>query len=205
MNRRRSGRSRGAQCSGIRRRCVEVSEISQFCKEYVDAATEWKKERKQRRAKVKQVVGLLSASDPATIKRFIDDDSWRRKVLRTLAKFSVDLVRDFESFLEVCFEETSQRSSKDGAFHAYATDLHITLDILTAFPYRSFPPALFPLAAMNLNRLAYYIGTGMGYSWAANDTWNARKGELPKEIVAELRASARQYYYSNLSDLLKGM
>jgi SIR2-like domain len=184
---------------------VEVSEISQFCKEYADAATEWKKERKQRRAKVKQVAGLLSASEPATIKRFIDDDPWRRKVLGMLTKFSVDLVRDFESFLEVCFEETRQRSSKDGAFEAYATDLHITLDILTAFPYASFPPALFPLAATNLNRLAAYIGTGKGYSWAANNTWNARRGELPEETVAELQAIARQYYYSNLSYLLKGM
>jgi len=184
---------------------VEVSEISEFCKEYVDAATEWKKARRQRRAKVQQVVDLLSASEPATIKRFIDDDPWRRKVLRTLAKFSVELVRDFESFLEVCFKETSQRQSKDGAFQAYATDLHITLDILTAFPYKSFPPALFPLAAMNLDRLASYIGTGRGYSWAANDTWNARKGELPEETVAELRAIARQYNYSNLSFLLKSL
>jgi hypothetical protein len=184
---------------------VEVSEISEFCKEYLDATVALKEKRRLRHAELKRIVDLLAASEPATIERFIDDDSWRRKVLRVLAKFSVDLVREFESFLEICFKETCQRSGKNGAFEEYATDLHITLDILTAFPYKSFPPALFPLAAINLDRLASYIGTGKGYSWAANDTWNARKGDLPEETVAELRAIARQYHYSNLRSLLRGL
>jgi hypothetical protein len=117
--------------------------------------------------------------------------------------FSVDLMADFESFLEACFKETKKRSAKSGAFHEYATDLRITLDILTAFPFKEFPPALFPLAATNLDRLANYIGTGFGFSWEANDVWNARKGELQSEIVAELKTIARQYFHTALKGLLK--
>lgn len=184
---------------------VEVAEISQFCKEYVTAQTEREKERKLERQSLDQVAALLTASQPAKIKQFIDDVAWRRSVLKVLAKFSVDLVREFESFLEACFKETQQRSAKNGAFEEYGTDLDITLDILTAFPYKNFPPALFPVAAANLNRLAAYIGTKTGDSWAAHRTWNRRKGELSNEIVAELRAIAQQYNHSNLSDLLKDL
>jgi SIR2-like domain len=59
---------------------VEASEISDFCEEYVTAAAEWKKGSKQKRGKLKEIVNLLAASEPETIKRFIDDDSWRRGV-----------------------------------------------------------------------------------------------------------------------------
>jgi hypothetical protein len=114
-------------------------------------------------------------------------------------------VAEFESFLESCFKETKRRSGKRGAFQEYATDLHITLDILTAFSYSSFPAALFPIAATNLDRLANYIGTAPGYSYAANDVWNARKGELQSDIVAELGNIARQYHHGSLRALLKGL
>jgi hypothetical protein len=184
---------------------VEVAEIAEFCKEYVTAETEREKERKLERQNLDEIAALLAASQPATIKRFIDDDSWRRSVLKVLARSSVDLVREFEFFLEACFKETRQRSAKNGAFKEYGTDLHITLDILTAFPYKNFPPALFPVAASNLDRLASYIGTEYGDSWAAYQTWNRRKSELPNETVTELRAIARQYNHSNLSDLLKDL
>lgn len=184
---------------------VEVCEISEFCKEYVVTENRRGKERQLQRERVEQIVEFLAKSEPAAINRFIDDSVWRKSVLKALAKFRVDLVREFEFFLAACFKETRQRSSKDGAFQEYGTDLDITLDILTAFPYKNFPPALFPVAASNLDRLASYIGTEHGDSWAAHGVWNRRKGELPSETVTELRAIARQYNYSNLRDLLKDM
>jgi hypothetical protein len=184
---------------------VEVAEISEFCKEYVTAETERAKERKLKAQKIKEIAEFLAASEAGAIQRFIDDHSWRRSVLKVLAKFNVEVVREFESFIGACFKETQHRSGKDGAFEEYATDLDITLDILTAFSYHDFPPALFPVAASNLNRLAAYIGTKKGDSWAAYQTWNKRKGELSNEIVVELRAIARQYNHSNLRDLLKDL
>ena len=182
---------------------LEASEISEFCKEYAAAAKGLQEKRKSDREKLKQVIELFAAADPTTIKRFIDDDDWRRSALKWLANFSVDLVGAFESFLEACFKETRRRSGKDGAFHEYATDLDITLDILTSLPPNDFPPALLPLAATNLDRLASYIGTGYGYSWAANNKWNARKAELSTEIVAELRAIALQHHQAGLKSLLE--
>ena len=184
---------------------IEVAEISEFCKQYIDAATTLRKDGQREHTTLRKVTKLFASAEPDKINRFIDDDQWRRDLLKALALFSVDLVAEFESFLEVCFTETRRRSGKRGAFWAYATDLHITLDLLTAFPYENFPPALFPLAAKNLNRLANYIGNVPGYSYSAYDVWNVRKREISGEVVAELRAIARHYHYSPLRILLNGL
>jgi len=184
---------------------VEVAEISEFCDEYIVAATELEKNRKVQQKALAHVAKLFAESEPETVNHFIDDDLWRRSALRVLAKFSVELVGEFESFLGACVKEIRHRSGKDGAFHQYAIHLDITLDILTSFPYKLFPPALFPIAADNLNTLSYYIGTKKGDSWAAYNTWNARKSELQKEVITELLSIARQNNYSNLTDLLKSL
>ena len=184
---------------------VEASEISEFCKEYIAAAAESEKKRSVELQQLKHITGLFAASEPATVNRFIDEKSWRKNVLMVLANFTVDLVGEFETFLGACVKEIKHRSGKDGAFEQYAIHLDIALDLLTSFPYKLFPPALFPIAANNLERLSYYIGTKKGDSWAARNTWNARKGELQEEVVTELRSIARQYSYSKLTDLLESL
>ncbi len=184
---------------------IEVKEISEFCKEYADAASKMRKGDEKRRATLAKISKLFVSAEPSDINRFIDDDPWRRDILRAISLFSVDLVAEFESFLGICFKETRRRSGKGGAFQEYATDLHITLDLLTAFTYATFPPALFPIAAKNLDRLANYIGTTPGNSYAANDVWNVRRGEISAEVIAELKAIAREYRYPALRGLLKGL
>jgi hypothetical protein len=184
---------------------IEVGEIADFFKEYLEVSAKLQTEEEQKRKNLKKIAKMFAAAEPDSVQRFIDDNLWRRGILQALSLFSVDLVADFESFLESCFKETKKRSGKNRAFHEYATDLHITLDILTAFPFKDFPPALFPLAATNLDRLAKYIGTGMGFSWAANDVWNARKGELQSETVSELKTIALRYYHTALKGLLKSI
>jgi len=184
---------------------IESKELADFFKEYCSTAEKLQIKEDKRRNTLKKIAKLFAGAEPDVITRFIDDDPWRRSILKALSEFSVTLVAEFESFLESCFKETKRRSGKRGAFQEYATDLHITLDILTAFSHGNFPPALFPITATNLNRLANYIGTAPGYSYAANDVWNARKSELQSEIVAELGSIARQYHYGSLRALLKGL
>lgn len=184
---------------------IEAKELADFFKEYCTLAEKLQVKEDKRRSTLKKIAKLFASAEPDAITRFIDNDLWRRSILQALSEFSVNLVAEFESFLEACFKETKRRSGKRGAFQEYATDLHITLDILTAFSKGSFPAALFPIAATNLDRLANYIGTAPGYSFAANDVWNVRKGELQSEIVAELGNIARQYRYGPLLTLLKGL
>lgn len=88
-----------------------------------------------------------------------------------------------------------------GAFDGYNQNLVLILDILTAFPINRFPPALFQTAAYGLQRVGYYVGKGPGQCWAAQDTWNERKGELSKEVIDELVSIADQHGYNYVSNL----
>jgi hypothetical protein len=123
-------------------------------------------------------------------------------MLKVLSKFSIHLIAGFVSFLNKCIDETWKRSVPSGAFEGYNQNLTIILDILTAFPLQNFPPALFQTAAYGLERVAYYVGSEWGKSWAAHKTWESRKGELTSEIVRELRSVAEQYNYWHLQQLL---
>jgi hypothetical protein len=181
---------------------LEVSELAEFFDEYLTIARDLKEVQDDSDKTLLKIGRIFRKADESSVKKFIENDVWRRQLLEVLSAFSLDLVEHFESFLQVCFGETRRRSGKTGAFGAYATDLEITLDLLTAFSLKEFPPALLPIAAENLNRLANYIGTGKGDSWAANSIWAKRKSELKGDMASELTAIARQYGFGALRKLV---
>jgi hypothetical protein len=162
------------------------------------------KEKKEQ-VSLASLADTLNSPDTRTIDSFIDDGSYRAIMLKVLSRFSIYLIAGFVSFLDKCIDETWKRSVPDGAFEGYNQNLTIILDILTAFPLERFPPALFQTAAYGFERVAYYVGPDPGQSWAANGTWNSRKGELSKEIVRELRIVAEQYGYWRLQSLLASL
>jgi hypothetical protein len=139
------------------------------------------------------------------IEKFIDDEEFRAETLKMLSESSIHLVAGFVSFLDKCIDETYKRSAPSGAFHGYAQNLTIILDILTAFPIESFPPTLFQKAAYSLERVGYYVGEALGQSFAAKRTWDNRAKELNAEIINELRNIAEQYSYAYLKSLLAMM
>jgi hypothetical protein len=182
---------------------LETSEIADFCQEYSEAIVSLREKQLKQEQELRDVAAMLKASAPDDVTNFIDDGEWRQSILKGLKSFSLDLVAGFESFIEKCFAEVKRRSQINGAFHEYANNLHITLDLLTAFEWEDFPPALMPVVVNNFGRLAFYIGRRRGDSHAAAATWDERKGELSEGTVTELRALARQYGHSQLSALLK--
>ena len=181
---------------------VEVSEISSFFDEYAEAIDGLQAvQRKQGRRRA-QIAKIFKEAKPENVNRFIEDEEWRRKVLQTFAKNSVQFVAEFEIFLVKTLKETRKRSGKPGAFNVYATNLDIILDFLNAFESEHFPPALLAAVVHNFDRLALYIGDDFGSSWAAKGVWDNRKSELRKSTIAELRVIAQQYGYATLKRLL---
>ena len=161
------------------------------------------KEEEQRTAAIQAFANHLTSPSAATIAEFIDNGQYRSQVLNALSNSPLHLIASFIPFVEKCIDETWRRSEPNGAFNAYNQQLIVVLDILTAFPLERFPPALFHKAAYSLDRVGGYIGTAYGDSWAAHNTWNARKGDLSPEIVKELRHVAEQYMYFRLQQLLE--
>jgi hypothetical protein len=180
---------------------VEVADISNFFEEFLAIRTGELVRKKIERESLNDLADKLDDPNNEMIEEFIDDDKFRAEMLETLSKFPIHLVSGFVSFLNKCIDETWVRSRPDGAFEGYNQNLILILDILTAFPFNRFPPALFQTAAYGLQRVGSYVGDGAGQSWAAKKTWDKRKVELPLDVVNELKSIARQHKYNYVERL----
>lgn len=183
---------------------VETDQIAAFCNEYAAAAVDLRRKLKQRHTRLRKITKIFKRADAEDVSRFIEDREWRENILKTLGKYSIDTLADFETFLEKVLKESRHRSGKQGAFHEYATTLNITLDLLTSFECEDFPPALLAATVRNFDRLANYIGSEIGSSWAAKRVWDERKAELSEAMVTELKIIARQNLHVALQRLLEG-
>jgi hypothetical protein len=184
---------------------IETDDISDFFEKFIDVREEELREKKKEKEALMDLANKLDEPDGEMIEKFIDDEKFRSDILKVLSKFSIHLISGFVSFLNKCIDETWARSIPDGAFEGYNQNLIIILDILTSFPINRFPPALFQTAAYGLQRVGYYVGDKGGESWSAKKTWDKRKNELSKEVVAELKSIADQHGYSYVKRLTRSI
>ena len=184
---------------------IETEELSAFCEEFSGARRRLARREKKEQEALDSLAGKLNSPRSSMIEKFIDDEEFRAKTLKVLSESSIHLVAGFVSFMDKCIDETWRRSAPSGAFHGYAQNLTIIIDILTAFPIERFPPALFQKAAYSLERVGYYVGDTHGQSWAAKKTWDTRSRDLSAEIVKELRNVAEQYGYVHVKELIKSV
>lgn len=181
---------------------IEAENISDFFEEFIIVREEEEKVKEEEQKTLKHLAGKLDKADGVTIKKFIDDERFRSTILKSLSKFQIHLISGFVSFLNKCIDETWTRSAPKNAFEGYNQNLIIILDILTSFPINRFPPALFQTVAYSLQRVGYFVGNKNGQSRSAKTTWDQRKKELPKEVVAELKSIADQHRYSYVHHLM---
>ena len=184
---------------------VETAELADFFEEFATARTEHKKTKAKELRRLKKLAGKLIAAENAMVERFIEDATYRAKILKRVSKFSIYLVAYFIPFLDKCIVETWKRSAPKGAFEGYNENLKVILDTLAAFEFERFPPALFQTAAESLERVASQVGPQAGQSYSANRTWEDRKEELSSEVISELANVAKQYNYNRLKQLLKSV
>lgn len=182
---------------------LETPDLTKFFEEF----NAIHKELLEKKRKEDEALGKLSSEleDPKenTIKKFIDDEEYRKEMLKVLGSFSSNLISGFVSFLNRCIDETWIRAEPKNAFDAYNQNLTILLDILTTFRLPQIPPALLQTCAYALHRVAYFVGDGHGESWQANKTFENRKDELSRELVDELTNIASQHSYVNLEALMR--
>lgn len=184
---------------------VEVDEIAVFLDEYVNSIPRWKKQHSKLALKVSQVRRIFSNPKQQDVVMFLDDAAWRKQILGSLHKFRIEFIRDFEAFLDRVVDHNRALSSKSGAFYEYARGLDMILDVLGTFAYNEFPPALLSAVVRALNRLANYIGQGLGNSYSASRLWEQRKTEISREMLEELRAIAACHNHHALTALLKNL
>ena len=104
----------------------------------------------------------LISPDPEDIRRFIDDNLFRERLISWLLEYENYLISGFLQFLSKVIDETKRRAEPAGAFFAYNERLKVILDILITFEVNKMPPSLFNFLASSLEDLAYFIGPGTG-------------------------------------------
>ncbi|CAK9884978.1 MAG: hypothetical protein XXXJIFNMEKO3_01370 [Candidatus Erwinia impunctatus] len=181
---------------------IETSDLAEFFAEYSEISIKESKKKEREKENLKKLSDTLTHPGSDTIARFIDEEIFRKDILAKLSKFSIDLISGFISFLDKCIDQTWERSRPSCAFGGYNQNLNIILDILCAFPLCNFPPALLQTVVQSLERVAPLIGKEKGQSWEADSTWKKRRGELPPELVEELKNIAEQHSYDRVYSLI---
>lgn len=179
----------------------EVGQLQDFFVDYSKSNSIYKAKKEKADKLLSDLQEKLNP-DEVLIDKFIDDQEYRKDILKRLANFPPLIISSFESFLNKVFDKTWERSLPNGAFEGYNENLIVQLDILTTLKREQIPPSLLGTLAYQLNGIGSYVGRDYGQSFSANDTFNSRKNELPEEIISELSNIARQHRYSRLSSLL---
>ena len=178
----------------------EVDELQDFFQDYSKNNSIYKLKKKESDKLLSDLKKELEDRDQ--VDKFIDNEKYRKKILKNLAKFPREIISSFESFLNEVFDNTWERSFPKGAFEGYNENLIVLLDILTSLKLEQIPPSLLGTLAYQLNGIGYYVGRRLGQSYSADDTFNARKDELSEEIITELSNIAQQHGYSSLNRLI---
>jgi hypothetical protein len=77
---------------------LEVSEISTFFDEYSVTHKAMKADQEKEKKKLKEITKIFKDSKSEYVSKFIEDEKWRRTVLKVLAKYSIDVIAEFEIF-----------------------------------------------------------------------------------------------------------
>lgn len=139
----------------------------------------------------------------ATIKSFVDNSDFRIKLLKSVRNNYSILASGFLELFTRSIDLTWERTMPSGAFYAYNENLIVTLDTIFELEIEIIPPALFQAIAYNLERLADYIGSSTGYSFAAYDTWQTKAHLIPPIFMDELSKVSVANNYIKLQKLLK--
>lgn len=172
---------------------VEFDDLSNFLEKLTKFIREEKKKLKETQKELKSLNEFFKTD---LYIDFVDSEAIRKSTLEMLRKNEGYLISGFLELFSKSIDLTWERAKPNGAFYAYNENLIILLDVIENINIKAMPPALIEAVAYNLNRVANYIGSTIGYSLEANRTWKKRKGNIPDETQKELLniAKVKGYY-----------
>lgn len=173
--------------------------LSEICENIIEARA-LEEENNQ---KLSELNKIFENPTDESVKEFIDNQSFRLEVIMAISQNDIKLISGFLELFSKSIDETWIRAEPKGAFHAYDENLKLLLDIIINIELIKIPPALLESIAYNLDQVAYYVGTFMGQSRVAYNTWNNYKTNISEDTKIELLNIARARHYSNLKQLFR--
>ncbi len=181
---------------------LEISDLKNFLDDLVDYLMDRKEEYDAKIDKLESIVGKLDINDNELVNKFINNSSFRLKLLEILSEFEYNMICPYIEFLTGCIDIVWARTDIDGAFDEYDKYLKIILDIIINYEYKRMPPRLFQILAKALNRVLAYVGFISGCSWDAARTWEKRKKDIPKEMIIQLLSYSKENNLRYIKDFL---
>ena len=181
---------------------IKIAKLDEFFNDFTEVLKETKQKHDKQMNKVRKLANNLLNADDDEIESFINDGSYRLNMLSTLQEFESELISNFITFLALCLDKLWTKAKIPGNFKGYNSFLIILLDIIDSIKYQNMPPILFELLARSLEKVSFYIGNTMGNSFDAYNTWEERKGKIPKEMIKQLQIFTKNDDFSNLRKLL---
>ncbi|MFR3072520.1 MAG: SIR2 family NAD-dependent protein deacylase, partial [Paeniclostridium sp.] len=171
---------------------LEIDEIENFLIELVNELDQRREIYNNKLEELEDLIGELKCEDSNLVIKFIKEENFRSELLEKVSEFEYNMMHTYIEFFTRCLDEVWEETSINGAFEAYNKYLRILLDIIINYEYNKMPPRLFQIVAEALNKVFYYVGRGLGDSWAAKDTWEFKKRLIPDIMLNELNNYAQQ-------------
>ena len=107
------------------------------------------------------------------------------------------------NFLEQVGDVINQREAPNGAFHAYNEELKVLLDILTNLHLNKTPNEFVRFVFSKFAELSPYIGSDLGQSYSAGQTWKEQYNNLSEDLLRELHTFSEITKSGHLKELLQ--
>lgn len=185
---------------------IETDEIINFFKELICIYNEKDDWGELQNKKVMERIEFFQSAKNNEFNKFIDDEDNRREIIRFVASLNLEyqfIYPAYMNFLEQVGDVINQREAPNGAFHAYNEELKVLLDILTNLHLNKTPNEFVRFVFSKFAELSPYIGSDLGQSYSAGQTWKEQYNNLSEDLLRELHTFSEITKSGHLKELLQ--
>lgn len=172
---------------------IETDELINFFDELIAVYQGKAVDIQNKNEEVMDKINFFQNATQENFDDFIDNPENRKEIISFVASLNLEYQYIYPSyirFLEQVDDVLYERARPNGAFSAYDEKLKVILDILKNVNFNKTPYIFVRFIFSRLLSLSPSIGTNLGQSYAAANTWNTEAPSLPREVLCELKKYA---------------
>lgn len=185
---------------------IETDELVNFFDELIAIYQDKSVDIQNKNNEVMERIHFFQNATQENFDEFIDNPENRKEIISFVASLNLEhqyIYPSYIRFLEQVDDVLYERSRPNGAFGAYNQNLNVILDILKNVNLNKTPYIFVRFIFSRLAFLSPSIGTNLGQSYAAANTWNTEAPLLSDEVLDELGKYADTTVYNmRLKELL---
>lgn len=186
----------------------EISDLALYLKELSNYVNRYKSIIGKEKKRVQELIEQYTTADGTYIDRIIENKEERKQMIERI--YNLDRAfwyayPSFIAFIKNALNKLWDIAIRPNQFHSYADILDFLMDLIVLTKNRSVPNNYIDFLIDEFIDIAGYVGDDPGQSWPANNLWNKRKIEIPKEFVDAAISRCQRNDYKSIvaSELLE--